>query len=83
MFGIELPEPEPQVFDVHPDAEDAIQWFFRVGTQWRVADGIRIGLDYGVVLSLLSLYQVDDPAALMEDLRVMEDAALIAMHKGI
>lgn len=83
MFGIELPEPEPQVFDVHPDAENAIQWFFRVSTQWRVADGTRIGLDYGVVLSLLSLYQVANPVALMEDLRVMEDAALAAMQKAI
>ena len=68
---------------MHPDAEDAIQWFFRVSTQWRVADGARIGLDYGVVLSLLSLYQVADPAALLEDLRVIEDAALVVMQKAI
>lgn len=75
-LGLIIPEPEPQVFDLHPEAENAIRWFFRVCTQWRVSDGQRIGLDYGVVISLLSLYGEAEPAALLEDLQVMEDAAL-------
>ena len=82
MFGLELPAPETQVFDIHPDAEEAITWFFRVCTQWRVTSGTRIGLDYGVVLSLLSLYQVADPVAMLEDLQVMEEAALLAMQEA-
>ena len=82
VFGLELPAPEPQVFDIHPDAEEAITWFFRICTQWRVTSGTRIGLDYGVVLSLLSLYQVADPVAMLEDLQVMEEAALLAMQEA-
>lgn len=75
-LGVIVPEPEAQVFDLHPEAEEAIGWFFRICTQWRVSDGQRIGLDYGVILGLFSLYQVADPRALLEDLQVMEDAAL-------
>lgn len=75
-LGVIVAEPEPLVFDLHPDAEEAIAWFFRVCTQWRVCDGQRIGLDYGAILGLFSLWRVVDPRALLEDLRVMEDAAL-------
>ena len=82
VFGLEIARPEPQVFDIHPDAEEAITWFFRICTQWRVTSGARIGLDYGVVLSLLSLYQVADPVAMLEDLQVMEEAALLAMQEA-
>ena len=82
VFGLEIARPEPQVFDIHPDAEEAISWFFRICTQWRVTSGTRIGLDYGVVLSLLSLYQVADPVAMLEDLQVMEEAALTAMQEA-
>lgn len=80
MLGVVMPEVEPQVFDIHPDAEESIVWFFRVCTQWRVTSGARIGLDYGAILALLSLYQVADPVAVLEDLQVMEDAALTAMQ---
>ena len=77
-FGVilEMPEPEEEFFDVHPEAEKGIQMFLRCSTQWRVSDGQRIGLDYGVVLSLLSLEGEPNPGEVLEDVRVMEAAAL-------
>ena len=75
-LGVIMPEPEVQFFDIHPEAEKGIAMFLQVCTQWRVSDGRRIGLDYGVVLSLLSLEQEPNPREVLEDVRVMEDAAL-------
>jgi hypothetical protein len=77
-FGVILdtPEPEPEFFDIHPEAEKGIRMFQQVCRQWRTSDGQRIGLDYGVVLSLLSLEGDPSPLDVLEDVRVMEDAAL-------
>ena len=83
-MGLVIPDPAPLVFDMHPDAEEAIGMWFRICTQWRVTSGQRIGLDYGVLLGpggLFSLYQVADPRGLLEDLQVMEEAALTAMAR--
>jgi hypothetical protein len=75
-LGVIVPEPEVQFFDIHPDAEKGIAMFLQVCTQWRVSDGRRIGLDYGVALSLLSLEGEPNPRDVLMDIRVMEDAAL-------
>lgn len=53
----------------------------RLQTQWRASAGGVIGLDYSVLEWLLRLYEVKDQRALLEDLQVMEGAALSAMHK--
>ena len=71
-----MPEPEVQFFDIHPEAEKGIAMFLQCCRQWRVSDGRRIGLDYGVVLSLLSLEQEPNPREVLKDVQVMEDAAL-------
>jgi hypothetical protein len=78
-----MPEPAPQVFDIHPEAEQAIRLFFRVCTQWRVSDGRRIGLDYGVALELLRLDQEPNPRAVLDDLQIMEDAALARLAVAV
>ena len=75
-LGVIVPEPEMQIFDIHPDAEKGIRMFLKCCTQWRVSDGQRIGLDYGVVLAVLSLEQEPNPGEVLEDVQVMEDAAL-------
>jgi len=75
-LGVIVPEPEVQIFDIHPDAENGIRMFLKCCTQWRVSDGQRIGLDYGVVLAVLSLEQEPNPTEVLEDVQVMEDAAL-------
>lgn len=75
-LGVIVPEPEVQTFDIHPDAEKGIRMFLKCCTQWRVSDGQRIGLDYGVVLAVLSLEQEPNMTEVLEDVQVMEDAAL-------
>jgi hypothetical protein len=55
--------------------------FLRLQTQWRVGMNGPIGLDYGAADWLFRLYLVKDPASLLEDLQVMEAAALAAMAK--
>jgi hypothetical protein len=39
-----------------------------------------LGLDYGAVAWLLKLYAVEDPRALLEDLQIMEAAAMMALN---
>ena len=46
--------------------------FMQVQTQWRTGANGLIGLDYGVVLQLASLKQIEDPVQLLDDLQVME-----------
>ncbi|NDC36071.1 MAG: hypothetical protein EBZ51_12050 [Synechococcaceae bacterium WB9_2_112] len=53
----------------------------RVQTQWRTSAGGAVGLDYGVLAWLFKMYAVEDPRALLEDLQVMEGAALAAMNR--
>jgi hypothetical protein len=40
-----------------------------------------IGLDYGALEWLFRLYEVTEPRSLLEDLQIMEGAALTAMNK--
>lgn len=81
-FGIVLPnEPEPEPYKVLPEAWQAVQMFIRMGTQWRSGHRGVIGLDYRVLEWLLSLYPADDPQTLLEDLQIMEAAALQAIHQ--
>ena len=55
--------------------------FLRVQTQWRTTMGGVIGLDYAAVQWLFKLYDVEDPRSLLEDLQVMEVAAMTAINK--
>lgn len=41
-------------------------------TQWRTTRAGVVGLDYGVVLQMASLYQISNPAKVLEDLQIME-----------
>ncbi len=55
--------------------------FLRCQTQWRTTMNGLLGLDYGAVAWLLRLYEVEDPRALLEDLQVMEAAALMFLQE--
>ena len=68
-------------FEVWEENWDAVEMFLRLQTQWRVGMNGPIGLDYGAADWLFRLYLVKDPASLLEDLQVMEAAALAAMAK--
>ena len=56
--------------------------FLRMETQWRIGLNGREGLDYRVLEWLFSLYPVDDPRQLLEDLKVIEIAILEADRNG-
>ena len=55
--------------------------FLRVQTQWRTSMSGVIGLDYLAVEWMLRLYGVEDQRSMLEDLQVMEGAALTLINK--
>lgn len=57
-----------------------VEMFLRLQTQWRTTMNGVLGLDYQAVAWLLRLYEVEDPRALLEDLQVMEAAALLTIN---
>jgi hypothetical protein len=68
-------------FEVWPQNWPAVEMFMRVQTQWRTAMNGVIGLDYTALAWLLTLYEVKDQRSLLEDLQVMEAAALAILNK--
>lgn len=54
--------------------------FLRAQTQWRTTMNGLLGLDYGVLAWLFKMYAVEDPRALLEDLQVMEAAAMAVIN---
>ena len=56
--------------------------FLRVQTQWRTGGNGVVGLDYGVVLELTRLMQIEDPVQLLDDLQVMELHARNLLNKA-
>ena len=79
-FGIALPEQPPENFEVWEENWPVVEMFLRVQTQWRTTMSGVLGLDYGAVAWLLKLYAVEDPRALLEDLQIMEAAAMMALN---
>ena len=74
-FGLALPEAmlAPKVYSIWPEHMDVLSLFMRCMTQWRCGASGVVGLDYGVVLQMASLYQItEDLARVMEDLQTME-----------
>ena len=73
-FGVTLPESwlAPVDYGVWPEHLEVMSLFVRCMTQWRCGASGVIGLDYGVVLQMASLYQIQDLALVMEDLQIME-----------
>ena len=83
-MGIVLPELPPapdEDFGIWPENWSAVEMFLRVQTQWRTTTSGVIGLDYAAVRWLFKLYDVEEPRALLEDLQVMEAAAMSVINK--
>jgi hypothetical protein len=58
--------------------------FLRMQTQWNVTMGVYVGLKYEVLLGaggLMSLYDIENPRELLEDIQTMEAAALAELNK--
>ena len=59
--------------------------FLRMQTQWNVTMGRYVGLKYEVLLGaggLMSLYDIENPRELLEDIQTMEAVALADLNKG-
>lgn len=74
--------PEPEHFEVEPEAWPAVQMFLRCQTQWRSGPTGVIGLDYLALDLAFRLYGAEDPAAMLEDIQVIEGEVLMAAQKG-
>ncbi len=55
--------------------------FLRCQTQWRVGISGIIGLDYTSVIEMIKLYLVEDTVAMLENLQIMEAAALQVINR--
>jgi len=77
-----LPELEPEPdFEVLEENWESVQMFLRCQTQWRTTMSGVLGLDYGALAWLFRLYEVTDQRAVLEDLQVMESAAMLVMNE--
>ena len=75
---------EEKHFEVWEENWEAVMMFLRLQTQWSVTMGGYVGLKYEVLLGaggLMSLYDVDNPRELLEEIQVMEAAALSELNK--
>jgi hypothetical protein len=76
-----LLEPEPDGdFEVWEENWPVVEMFLRCQTQWRTTMSGVLGLDYGAVAWLFMMYEVKDQRALLEDLQVMEAAAMVTIN---
>ena len=57
-----------------------LEMFLRCQTQWRTTMSGVLGLDYGAVAWVLKLYEVEDHRSMLEDLQVMEAAAMVTIN---
>ena len=76
--------PEEEHCEVWEENWESLMMFLRMQTQWNVTMGGYVGLKYEVLLGaggLMSLYDVDNPRGLLEDIQVMEATALAELNK--
>jgi len=76
--------PEEEHFEVWEENWETVVMFLRMQTQWTVTMGGYVGLKYEVLLGasgLMSLYDVENPREMLEDLQVMDAAALSELNK--
>lgn len=76
-----LAKPEADVIEIWPDQADSVALFFAMSTQWRwVGAGsggmFRTGLDYTPMASVSAALGITISADVLNDLRIMESAAV-------
>lgn len=82
-MGLFLSDLDSDDILIWPDNWQAFEIFEAIRTQWRVGMNGPSGLDYNVIPQFLRLYQIPraDHRDLYDAIRVMEDAALLAIHE--
>ena len=82
VFGLAVPEVEanPATFGILPENVEAMAWFLKMQTQWRVGMNGPTGLDYGVFIQCAKDEGVkrSDRVWLLDDLRLLEREFLAA-----
>jgi hypothetical protein len=84
--GWELEDYESEVLHVWPDNLPAVRMFQRIGTRWCCGpSGCPTGLRWEAIYPLMDRLGLLEPAwrELLEDLEVMEHAALAAMSERL
>lgn len=80
-FGVALPEePQSQDFEVWQENWEVVVVFMRCQTQWRTTMSGLLGLDYTAVAWVLKLYEIEDQRSMLENLQVMEAAAMQVLN---
>lgn len=79
-LGIVMPEQPSENFEVWEENWPVVEMFMRVQTQWRTTMNGVLGLDYGAVAWMFMMYEVQDQRALLEDLQIMEAAAMLTIN---
>jgi len=85
VFGLAVPEVEakPASFGLLPENVEAVAWFLKIKTQWRMGMNGPTGLDYGVFIQCAKDEGVRrrDRVWLLEDLRLLEGEFLGAARQ--
>ena len=84
LLGLRIEDLEDNAnCEVWPDNWDAFKVFELCSYQWRMTNGHRVGLDYNVVKWAMELFEVKKKRrlGLLNEVRVMENAALLQMQK--
>ena len=83
-YGVEIISEvlETPDFEVMQCNWQAVSIFLRCSTQWRLGLSGVCGLDYVALQWLFKLYAVDDSAALLEEIQVMEAEAVKILNEG-
>jgi hypothetical protein len=69
-------------FEVWPENWDTVQFFMRLGTQWRYnTAGHATGLNYPSVESMLRILKIKNKAEMMGGLQIMERAVLETLNR--
>jgi len=79
-LGIVMPEQPSENFEVWEENWPVVEMFMRVQTQWRTTMNGVLGLDYAALAWLFMMYEVQDQRALLEDLQIMEAAAMLTIN---
>jgi hypothetical protein len=75
-----MPEQPSENFEVWEENWPVVEMFMRVQTQWRTTMNGVLGLDYSALAWLFMMYEVQDQRALLEDLQIMEAAAMLTIN---
>jgi hypothetical protein len=86
MFGLTIADSDKRddICSVLPENVQALEWFLKLQTQWRVSFGGLMGLDYGVFIMMAKDEGMRgrERAEVLEDLRMMEGVYLEVVREA-